>query len=63
MRRYEFTGGSSEKFWEIEQAGTTVTVRYGRLGTAGRASRCIVVRASSFTTRTPSSCTTRTPLS
>ncbi|MDX3729613.1 DUF4132 domain-containing protein [Streptomyces caniscabiei] len=36
MRRWECAEGSSSKFWEAETDGTTVTVRYGRLGTEGR---------------------------
>ena len=36
-RRFEFTEGSSSKFWEIEQSDTDVTTRWGRLGTAGQA--------------------------
>ena len=35
-RHFEFVGGSSAKFWEIGVAGGTVTVRFGRLGTAGQ---------------------------
>ncbi len=35
-RRFEFVGGSSAKFWEISVVGREVTVRYGRLGTAGQ---------------------------
>lgn len=35
-RRFEFVGGSSAKFWEISVAGREVTVRYGRIGTAGQ---------------------------
>jgi len=35
-RRFEFVGGNSAKFWEIAQQGSNVTVRYGRLGTAGQ---------------------------
>ena len=35
-RRFEFVGGNSAKFWEVDQAGTDVTVRFGRLGTAGQ---------------------------
>ena len=34
MRGFEYVGGGSEKFWEVEQDGATVTVRFGRLGTA-----------------------------
>ncbi|MFE6362239.1 WGR and DUF4132 domain-containing protein [Streptomyces sp. NPDC057806] len=36
MRRWEFAGDGSAKFWEAEAEGTTVTVRYGRVGTQGR---------------------------
>jgi uncharacterized protein YwqG/predicted DNA-binding WGR domain protein len=36
VRRFEFVGGSSEKFWEITVAGTEVTVRFGRLGSSGQ---------------------------
>lgn len=35
-RRFEFVGGSSAKFWEITVDGSTVTVRFGRLGTDGQ---------------------------
>ena len=35
-RRFEFVGGTSAKFWEIDQAGKDVTVRFGRLGTSGQ---------------------------
>ncbi len=35
-RRFEFTGGSSNKFWEITLAGTQHTVRFGRIGTNGQ---------------------------
>lgn len=36
MRRFEYIGGGSEKFWEIERAGASVTVHFGRIGTAGQ---------------------------
>ena len=36
MRRFEYIGGGSEKFWEIDRAGASVTVRFGRIGTAGQ---------------------------
>jgi len=36
MRRFEYVGGTSEKFWEVERDGTEVTVRFGRLGTNGQ---------------------------
>ena len=35
-RRFEFVGGSSSKFWTVAVESTTVTVQYGRLGTAGQ---------------------------
>ncbi|HEY1602866.1 MAG TPA: WGR domain-containing protein [Pirellulales bacterium] len=35
-RRFEFVGGNSAKFWEIEINNTSVIVRYGRLGTNGQ---------------------------
>lgn len=36
IRRFEFVGGNSAKFWEAGVAGCDVTVRYGRLGTDGQ---------------------------
>ncbi|RKG97755.1 WGR domain-containing protein [Corallococcus carmarthensis] len=36
MARYEFTEGSSSKFWEITLEGTTLTKRWGRIGTDGQ---------------------------
>lgn len=35
-RRFEFVGGNSNKFWEVEIAGSDVTVFYGRIGTDGQ---------------------------
>ncbi|WP_028973682.1 WGR and DUF4132 domain-containing protein [Spirochaeta cellobiosiphila] len=35
MRRFVFTDGKSDKFWEIELNNTSYTVRYGRMGTSG----------------------------
>ena len=37
-RRFEFVEGKSSKFWEIVVAGTSVDVRYGRIGTDGQTS-------------------------
>ena len=34
VRHFEFVDGTSSKFWEISVAGSEVTVRYGRIGTA-----------------------------
>ncbi len=36
VRRFEFVGGGSNKFWEISVSGNTFTVRFGRLGTEGQ---------------------------
>jgi len=36
MRRFEFSDGKSNKFWEIEVAGSGFTTRHGRIGTDGR---------------------------
>ncbi|MET7467897.1 DUF4132 domain-containing protein [Micromonospora sp. NPDC005599] len=36
MRRFEFVGGGSAKFWEVGQRDATVTVRYGSIGSQGR---------------------------
>jgi predicted DNA-binding WGR domain protein len=36
VRRFEFIGGSSRKFWEISQAGNSFSIRFGRIGTAGQ---------------------------
>lgn len=35
-RRYEFTEGTSKKFWEIELEGESFTARWGRIGTDGQ---------------------------
>lgn len=35
-RRFEYVGGASAKFWEIEVRGASVTTRWGRLGTTGQ---------------------------
>jgi len=33
--RYEFKSGTSNKFWQIELAGASFTVTFGKIGTAG----------------------------
>ncbi|MBO3739546.1 DUF4132 domain-containing protein [Actinoplanes flavus] len=38
MRSFEFVAGTSAKFWEIDRDGCDVTVRFGRVGTAGQTS-------------------------
>ena len=35
-RHFEFTSGSSNKFWEVSVSGNSFTVRFGRIGTAGQ---------------------------
>ena len=35
-RHFEFKDNKSSKFWEISEAGGSVTVRYGKTGTAGQ---------------------------
>ena len=36
MRHFEFTSGTSRKFWELGVSGNSFTVRFGRIGTAGQ---------------------------
>ena len=36
MPRYELIEGTSNKFWDITHDGVTVTVRWGKVGTAGQ---------------------------
>jgi predicted DNA-binding WGR domain protein len=38
MPRYEFSEGSSNKFWEIKLSGKSFTTTYGKIGTAGQTS-------------------------
>ena len=35
-RRFEYVAGTSSKFWEVAVNGTAVTVRFGRIGSAGQ---------------------------
>jgi DNA ligase-1 len=35
-RRFEFAEGKSSKFWEVRVDGSDMTVRFGRIGTAGQ---------------------------
>ncbi len=37
MQRYEFSEGSSNKFWQIAREGATLRVAFGKIGTAGQA--------------------------
>lgn len=37
MRRFEFVEGKSSKFWEVSASGSTVAVRFGRIGANGTA--------------------------
>jgi len=36
MRHFVFIGGTSQKFWEVGVDGAEMTVRYGRIGSAGQ---------------------------
>lgn len=36
MQRFELVDGASSKFWEVEVVGNDLTVRFGRIGTAGQ---------------------------
>ena len=36
MRRFEFKEGNSNKFWEVTVSENTLTVRFGRVGSAGQ---------------------------
>ena len=38
MRYFEFKDAHSSKFWEVSIAGSTVTARYGKIGTNGQTS-------------------------
>ncbi len=38
MPRYEFSEGSSNKFWEITLSGTSFTTTYGKIGASGQTS-------------------------
>ena len=35
-RRFEFSEGKHHKFWEVSTQGSELTVRFGRIGTAGQ---------------------------
>ena len=35
-RRFAFSDGKSNKYWEISTSGTQVTVRFGRIATQGQ---------------------------
>ncbi len=36
MRRFELSDGASNKFWEVDVEGSSLTVRFGRIGTGGQ---------------------------
>ncbi len=36
MRRFEFSDGTSNKFWQIAQEGSDLHIQWGRIGTAGQ---------------------------
>ena len=35
-RRFEFVGGGSYKFWHLSLIGSSVSICFGRIGTAGQ---------------------------
>ena len=35
-RHFEFVRGTSSKFWDVSAANCTVTICFGRIGTAGQ---------------------------
>ncbi len=37
-RYFTYVGGASKKFWSIERSGTTVVIRFGRIGSLGHRS-------------------------
>ncbi|RBP41210.1 AAA domain-containing protein [Roseimicrobium gellanilyticum] len=39
VRRFELVSGTSSKFWEVSVDGTTLVVRFGRIGTNGQEQR------------------------
>ena len=34
--RLEYKDKASQKFWEVSAAGSTINIKYGRLGTKGQ---------------------------
>src|SRR5438309_249697 len=36
MRKFEFSEGTSNKFWQIDLSGNKHTVTYGKIGTEGQ---------------------------
>jgi len=38
-KRFEFSDGSSNKFWQIARDGAALLVTFGKIGTAGQAQR------------------------
>src|SRR3954469_22624838 len=36
MRRFEFTEGSSNKFWQVQQQGASLLLQWGKIGTNGQ---------------------------
>jgi predicted DNA-binding WGR domain protein len=35
-RHFEYVAGTSNKFWDVSQAGNTMTTCWGRIGSAGQ---------------------------
>ena len=55
MRRFEFSEGSSNKFWEIDLSGASFRVRWGRIGTEGQ------TQTKDFTSPAKAKATSNTP--
>lgn len=36
IMRLEYRGGASKKFWQVDQSGSILQIRWGRIGTAGQ---------------------------
>ena len=34
--RFEYSDDGSNKFWDIERAGSTLTIKFGKIGAAGQ---------------------------
>ncbi len=45
FRRFEYSQGGSQKFWEVALEGTSQMVRYGRIGTAGQSKNKVFASA------------------
>jgi predicted DNA-binding WGR domain protein len=55
-RFFDYKDDKSSKFWEITQAGSTVTVRYGKTGTNGQTQEDLHGSAESEEAQRPTVC-------